>query len=405
MRFAGIGRPRPRVHLNRDGVGGYWYSHFVVVLTNSRRALGGWAFGIVLIVITTVPAFVAGSAGAAQVSWPRVLEQPSDWYGSSEARRIADAVLTYQRASGGWPKDIDMTRPATDADAELKLRSTAAERVPDATIDNGATTTQMRFLALVSRASGDSRYRDAVIRALDYLLKAQYPSGGWPQFYPLRADYSRYVTFNDNAMINVMTVLSSVARAGAPFDGIDPDRRARARAAVDKGIDVILKTQIRVAGRLTAWCAQYDDVTFEPRGARTYEHVSLSGQESVGIVRFLMEQERGSGRDAQIRAAVDSAVDWFRAVTIRGQRVERRPNAALPSGYDVVVVADEGAPPLWARFYEIGTNRPIFSGRDGVIRSSLAEIEHERRTGYAWFGTWPQALLEKEHPAWVASRK
>jgi PelA/Pel-15E family pectate lyase len=379
-----------------------------VLVTISRSLLiclgCGAAFG-------ASASFISLKAAAAQVSWDRVLQQPAEWYGSPEARRVADAVLTYQRASGGWPKDIDMTRPSEGAGRA------DADRIPDATIDNGATVTQMRFLALVAKAAGDVRYRDAIVRGVDYLLQAQYPNGGWPQFFPLRADYSRYVTFNDNATVNVLSVLSSVAGRTAPFDGIDPPRRARAREAVDKGVDVILKTQIRVggppsprsgfglAGHLTAWCAQYDEVTLEPRGARTYEHVSLSGQESVGIVRFLMAQDRGSSRDAAIRTAVDAAVDWFRSVQISGQRLERRPDPALPSGYDVIVVADPGASPLWARFYEIGTNRPIFSGRDGVIRYSLAEIEHERRAGYAWLGTWPQAVLEKEYPAWIASRK
>jgi len=56
----------------------------------------------------------------------------------------------------------------------------------------------------------------------------------------------------------------------------------------------------------------------------------------------------------------------------------------------------------WARFYEIGTNRPIFSGRDGVIRYNLDEIEQERRDGYAWLGAWPRALVEEEYPAWKA---
>ena len=57
---------------------------------------------------------------------------------------------------------------------------------------------------------------------------------------------------------------------------------------------------------------------------------------------------------------------------------------------------------VWARFYEIGTNRPIYSGRDGVIKSSVLDIEDERRLGYAWLGTWPQALLAQEYPAWRA---
>jgi len=202
-------------------------------------------------------------------------------------------------------------------------------------------------------------------------------------------------------MVNVLKVLTDTARARAPFDLVDPARRAKAATAVAKGIDVILRTQILVKGQRTAWCAQYDDVTLEPRGARAYEHASLSGQETVGIVRFLMDADRGASPPARI-AAIESAIGWLRSVQIAGQRLERRADASSPSGYDVVVVGDAAAPPLWARFYEIGTNRPMFSGRDGVIRASLSEIEQERRVGYAWLGTWPQALLERDYPAWRA---
>ena len=60
------------------------------------------------------------------------------------------------------------------------------------------------------------------------------------------------------------------------------------------------------------------------------------------------------------------------------------------------MVEDPNAPPLWARFYEIGTNRPIYSGRDGVIKYRLAEIEIERRTGYSWVGPYAQGLLDEE---------
>src|SRR5687767_7717768 len=57
-----------------------------------------------------------------------------------------------------------------------------------------------------------------------------------------------------------------------------------------------------------------------------------------------------------------------------------------------------------ARFYELRTNRPIFSGRDGVIRYNLDEIEQERRDGYAWLGAWPRALVDEEYPAWKKRR-
>jgi PelA/Pel-15E family pectate lyase len=152
---------------------------------------------------------------------------------------------------------------------------------------------------------------------------------------------------------------------------------------------------VRVAGRPTAWCAQHDAVTLEPRPARRFEPVSLSGRESVEIVEYLME-EQGPG----VAEAVEGAVAWLRDARIEGRRVERVPAPELPGGFDVVVRDDPQAPPLWARFYEIGTNRPMFLGRDGVVRATLAEIEPERRTGYSWLGPYAADLLARRYPAW-----
>ncbi|HEX7955342.1 MAG TPA: pectate lyase, partial [Pyrinomonadaceae bacterium] len=59
-----------------------------------------------------------------------------------------------------------------------------------------------------------------------------------------------------------------------------------------------------------------------------------------------------------------------------------------------------GAPPIWARFYEIGTNRPVFEGRDNVVRYDVMEIEAERRNGYGWYTNEPLKLLDKDYPAW-----
>jgi len=306
----------------------------------------------------------AACAHAQPVVWGDVLEQPAGWYATPSARAVADAVLLYQRASGGWPKDLDMTQAPA---------ATSAPSRPDATIDNGATTTQIRLLAQVASAAGQpaaDRYRASVLRGIDYLLLAQYPNGGWPQFYPLRRDYSRYITFNDNAMINVLNLLDEVAKGREPFAFAGGDRRAKARGAVERGVAVILKAQVIIGGTRTAWGAQHDEVTLEPRPARSFEPSSLSASESVGIVRFLMRQPSVPG----IAAAVEAAVAWLRGVR-------------LPDGQ-------------WGRFYELGTNRPVFAGRDGVVRYRLDEIEAERREGYAWFGTWPRALVEREYPRW-----
>jgi len=68
-------------------------------------------------------------------------------------------------------------------------------------------------------------------------------------------------------------------------------------------------------------------------------------------------------------------------------------------------VADPAAPTLWARFYELGTDKPIFTGRDKVIRYDFNEIERERRIGYSYLNDWPASLLEKDYPHWRAKNK
>jgi PelA/Pel-15E family pectate lyase len=324
-----------------------------------------------------------------QVPWSRILDQPPAWYASAEARAVADNVLRYQRSNGGWPKDIDMTAPPGVAQAN--------QRTADATIDNGATVTQIRLLDRVFAASNRSAYGEAALRGIDYLLTAQYSNGGWPQVFPLRSDYSRYITFNDGAMTGVLGLLEDLV-ADRSLHGAGERRRALAADAIARATSVILRAQIRVDGRLTAWCAQHDAVTLEPRKARAYEHVALSGRESVDIVRFLMR--RGSAPD--VVASIEAAVEWLRTATLHGLRVDRRADPGSPRGFELAVVRDSRAPDVWARFYEIGTNRPIYSGRDGVVHYDLAEIEAERRTGYAWLGPWPAPLLEDEYPAWRA---
>lgn len=320
------------------------------------------------------------------LKWARGLRVKPGWFTTPEGRAAADNVVRYQSVEGGWPKNTDLFAPITDeALAELQRGGKAN------TIDNQATTSPIQFLAAAYAAARDERYRAAVERGLDYLLASQYPNGGFPQFFPLRPGYYSHITFNDGAMINVLELLHDVGAARRPFGFIDGPRRARAAEAVVRGIACILKTQIKQDGRLTAWCAQYDEQTLAPAWARKYEPPSLSGAESVGIVRFLMAIPRPP---PAVVAAIEGAVAWFRAVPITGRRLAHVPT---PGGKpDVVLVADPAAPPLWARFYELGTHRPIFMGRDSVVHYRMDEIEHERRIGYGWYGNTPAKLLESQ---------
>jgi len=328
------------------------------------------------------------------VRWNAILKQPSTWYATSEALRIADNVVLYQRDSGGWPKNIDMAASLNEGQrADLTAKKTAT----DSTIDNGATYTQMAFLAKVHAVQPQSRLLHSFIEGFDYLIKAQYDNGGWPQFYPDLSGYYRHITFNDGAMIGVMKLLRDVANKNPAYSFIDDERRAKAEKAVQKGIECILKTQLIVDGHRTVWCAQHDEVTLKPAPARTYELVSFSGLESVDIVRFLMSIPNPN---ATVVEAIEGAVTWFQKSQLSGIRWVEKKDPSKPEGTDRVVVNDPNAPPLWARFYDLNTNRPIFVGRDGVVKSEVAAIEHERRNGYAWYVEEPAKLLNKDYPEW-----
>ena len=330
---------------------------------------------------------VSDAGVAIRVSWGAINRQAAGWYATAEAAAVGDNILYYQNSDGGWPKNIDMTTRTAPHDRS--------------TIDNSATTTEITFLSLLHGATTAASYLEAFNRGVDYLLAAQYPgNGGWPQFYPVVGTaYQRHITYNDNAMIHVMRLLRDVGDPALPpqFAFVDEARAAKAAAAVALGIDCILATQVVVDGVKTGWCAQYDEVTLRPANARAYELISNSGSEGAGVLEFLMSIENPS---AEIVEAVEAATAWFAKTQIRGIRVKDIVDVTQPTGRDVVVVADASAPPIWARFYEIADDVPFFCGRDGIKKATLAEIENERRTGYAWYGNWPASVLADYAATW-----
>ena len=328
------------------------------------------------------------------IPWRRCLNQQPEFYATKEAIRIADNLLLYQRDSGGWPKNIEMASVLSRQE-KTKLRKTKTKN--DATLDNSATRTQIRYLATVYQTTKIERFKDAFLKALDYVLEAQYDNGGWPQRFPNPKGYSKHITFNDGTMIGVLNLLCDVVDKKPPYTFVDEQRRRKAETAIQKGIECILKCQIVVNDKKTAWCAQHDEKTFAPRKARSYELPSISGAESVGIVRFLMSIEKPG---PEIIEAVHAAVAWFDEAKLEGIKQIRKQDRSKPRGFDKVIVEDASAPPIWARFYDIETNKPIFCSRDGVPKATLAEISYERRNGYSWLGYYATNLLEKEYPTW-----
>lgn len=321
-------------------------------------------------------------------------EKNPEFFKTADARRIGDQLLVWQRNTGGWPKNIDMTVPLTDQQRHQIIKDKKV--TDDSTIDNGATTMQMNYLARLYQQTKDDRYREAFQKGVNYILSGQYENGGWPQFWPTQRDYQVQITYNDDAMVNILTMMRDILKGKEQYAGLSDEKlNEKIEKSFRKGIDCILNTQIKVGDTLTVWCQQHDRKTLYPTYARAYELPSFCSQESASIVRFLMTLPNP---DERIRRAINSAMAWFEKTKITGYRVEKIGKKGEP-GADTRLVADPNAGPLWARFYDLLNCEPFVCDRDGMPRKHLSDIGPERRNGYSWYNDRP-ATLYKNYEKW-----
>ena len=329
------------------------------------------------VVAASLALVLAGVRVAGADAWTvrEALNQTDTWFRSEEGRVALDNVLSHQSMHGDWPKNQN----------SAAKKFSGERKSIKGTFDNGATTGELRLLARALAVTNDVGHRSAFLKGLGHILAAQYTNGGWPQYSPPPAkSYHRHITFNDDSMRRLLEFLRDVASA-TNFAFVPVEQREAAKISFDRGIDCILKCQVWAGGCLTVWCAQHDEVTLEPRPARAYELASLSGSESAGLLLLLMSLEQPS--PAVIRA-VHAGAHWYQTNKLTGIR-------ELRADGDKKIVRDATATALWARFYEIETGRPIFSGRDGVRKYDYAEIEAERRKGYSWYMTRGAEVLAR----------
>jgi PelA/Pel-15E family pectate lyase len=333
------------------------------------------------------------------------LTKPAAWYAGADARHVADNIVSFQTPAGGWGKNVDRTGPVRARGEHWveveKLPANARTGDDDSwsyvgTIDNNATTTELRFLARAQAATPGpegNAYRESFLKGIRYLLNAQFPNGGWPQIYPLQGGYHDALTFNDDALSSVVTVLAEVARRQGDYAFVSEALAVEAKAACNRAIQLILKTQVIVDGKRTVWGQQHDALTLAPAGARNFEPAALSSDESADLLIFLMKQ---AGRSPSVEAAIGDGAAWLRAHAINGVAFEKGTDGRK-------LVPRPGAGPIWSRYYDIKTGKPIFGDRDRSIHTDVNELSQERRNGYSWYNAGPAKALAT-YDKWAAQK-
>ncbi len=316
--------------------------------------------------------------------------------------KIADTILLYQRLDGGWKENED---PARILDDETRARFAEEAKKSGGSFDNRNTYTQFDYLATAHALTGDPRYRDGSLRGLEFTLAHQVAAcGGWPHTVPTSQSYHPRITFADDVTAGVLGTLRKVADDRRRYAFVDGALRARVQAAIARCDACVLRLQVRQGDRLAGWAGQYDETTLQPSQGRKFELPAIAAQETVGVVRYLMSIPSPS---PEVIAAVDGAVQWLREVELTGWRLETFDAPAEQFRYhetskDRRLVADASARGLWARFYDLADNTVVLADREGRRLARFDDVTRERRTGYAWYGDWPRALLDRDHPAWQA---
>jgi PelA/Pel-15E family pectate lyase len=336
------------------------------------------------------------------------LRHDDAYFGTAPARHIADVIVSFQTPAGGWSKNMSMS-------GALRLpgqpyAANNLNRFPDpndfdapkdpqwnyvGTLDNDSTNTELHFLAKVSAQTpgkdGDA-YRASFIKGIHYLLAAQFPNGGFPQVYPLEGGYHDAITFNDNAVSESAETLSDVAEGKGEYSFAPAELRKQAADAAARALKCILASQIVIGGKKTIWAQQEDPLTLTPVSARNYEPGALAASESADLLEYLMSLPHPSKETV---AAIDAGIAWLKGAAIYG--FEYAGGRGVEGGRQLK--PKEGAGPIWARYYSVTTQKPIFGDRDKTLHDNVNDLSLERRNGYAWYSAGEQKTID-DYAAW-----
>ncbi|MGQ9731664.1 MAG: pectate lyase [Candidatus Zipacnadales bacterium] len=265
------------------------------------------------------------------------------------ARDAALALVWGQLACGGWDYLIDFDPEASKKwyyrrDLEAGVKISEGQR-NQCTFDDNTTQHALRCLMGVDRVANFEweAVHGAALAGLQCLMEAQFENGAWPQRWPLSdTGYSRYYTFNDNAINDCISVL---------LEAYTTYNDERYFECAKRGGDFIILSQCPEPQ--AGWAQQYDH-DMKPAPARWFEPAAVNGAVTPRNIRTLIELYRAT-RDEKYLKPIPPAIKWLQT-------------SRLPNG-------------KWARFYELGTNKPLYVNMD---RQVVYVYDETIRPGYSW---------------------
>ncbi len=271
---------------------------------------------------------------------------------------VADLIVALQNEDGGFqvlPDNYEMSQKETGLGSMKDVSS----------VYNGATTSELKYLAkyITANKPEDSKYQDAFVKGIKYLLTTQHDNGGWSMNPGSGSGFNANIEVGNKAMTEVLTLLSDIAilnnqdyvfaRKAMNVDEI--------KSAVEKGNDFIVKSQISNNNKKSGWATQYDKSGNVTMG-HTYERESVSSYTTKDVIDYLMTIHNPS---QDIKDAVESAYSWLKNVKIADKEQKVVKDTSMNNGFDVYLVDGSGT---WASnyVYDKATDsyRPLYSDVD-----------------------------------------
>lgn len=304
------------------------------------------------------------------------------FFQTDQATVLADWILQYQLPDGGWASGVYY--PSLEAGTPVAQTAQEKESLRSS-LQGQSTLAEIHFLSQMYQQTARRKYRRAAEEGIRFLVRAQYSHGGWPL---QQGQADPIISLADNTFINVMNLMYRLYMGRVPYDYVPDDLRQQCLEAFQHGVDFLLRTQCRFEGKPTGWCTNYSAESLLPVAGGPQQPVAVNSQITDDMTLLLQNLIEPS---EAVKEAIAGARNWYETTKISG--LTRQNYINKQGKRDFRFVQDRHAPALWALYYSLEDNQPIFCELDGTQVRNLDDLTYEARKSLSWYNNDGARLL------------